>query len=124
MKLDAMYVVVHDMRSALEFYAKLFERKPTLSEDRFSGFDLGGVLFGLFNASYMAPPIDAAGVILGNNCVPNVYVEDVDYHHARIAALRPPLITSVEQVGTYRFFQMQDPDGNRVEFYEVLGDRR
>jgi hypothetical protein len=36
---------VRDMSAAHEFYARLFEREPTLVDDRFSGFDLDGVHF-------------------------------------------------------------------------------
>lgn len=122
MKLDAVYVVVRDMADALQFYSTLFEREPAVSDDRFSGFDLGGPLFGLFSASHMTAPIDSEPVIFGNNCVANVRVDDVDEQHARMSALWPPFITPIDNVGNYRLFQVEDPDGNRVEFYQNVED--
>ena len=119
MKLDAMYIVVRDMHAAREFYARLFERDPVLIDDRFSGFDLGGVLFGLFNAGDFSEAVDSHGLVFGNNCVPNIRVSFLDDLYARVQALEPPELTEVQTTGPYRLFQVQDADGNRVEFYET-----
>jgi catechol 2,3-dioxygenase-like lactoylglutathione lyase family enzyme len=121
MKLDALYVVVQDMTAARTFYARLFEREPALVDDRFSGFDLGGVLFGLLGAAYFGEAVDTRALAYGNNCVPNIRVSDLDGLHARIQALAPPEITAIQDTGTYRLFQVQDADGNRVEFYQTAG---
>lgn len=118
MKLDALYVVVQDMDTARDFYAALFDRVPTMVDDRFSGFDLGGTLFGLLNASAFREPVDTRGLMYGNNCVANIRVSGLDSEHRRIGRLSPPELTGVQETGAYRLFQVQDRDGNRVEFYE------
>jgi len=118
MRLDALYVVVRDMGGARRFYEALFDRAPKLVDDRFSWFDLGGVLFGLLNAEALGEPVDSSGLVYGNNCVANIRVDSVDAEHERIGKLKPPELTEVQTTGPYRLFQVQDPDGNRVEFYE------
>lgn len=89
-----------------------------LIDDRFSGFDLDGVLFGLFNAAYFGEAVDSRGLVFGNNCVPNIRVPALDSLYARVQALDPPELTKVQTTGPYRLFQVQDADGNRVEFYQ------
>jgi hypothetical protein len=93
MKLDAMYVVVRDMEAAREFYGRIFDRDPVLNDERFSGFDLGGVLFGLFSASHFGETVDSRRLVYGNNCVANVRVSSLGALHARLRALDPPEIT-------------------------------
>lgn len=119
MKLDSVYVVVTEMAAARAFYAEIFARQPTLVDDRFSGFDLDGFLFGLFSASHFGEAVDTDPLVYGNNCVPTIRVSNLDSLHARFAALSPPEITVVQDTGAYRLFQVQDPDGNRIEFYEA-----
>jgi hypothetical protein len=106
------------MTAACTFYGRLFEREPALVDDRFSGFDLGGVLFGLLSAAHFGEAVDTRPLAYGNNCVPNIRVPDLDGLHARIRALAPPEITGIQDTGRYRLFQVQDADGNRVEFYQ------
>ncbi len=122
MRLDALYVVVRDMVSARVFYGRLFDREPVLVNERFSGFDLGGVLFGLFAARFFTEPVDTCGLIYGNNCVANVRVDDIQAEWDRIAKLVPPHLTEIQETGAYRLFQVEDADGNRVEFYQVTGE--
>lgn len=121
MKLDSLYVVVRDMGEARAFYGQLFERNPVLVDGRFSGFDLDGGLFGLLNAASFGEPVDSTELTYGNNCVGTIRVDDVDAEHARIVLLRPPEVTPIATAGSYRLFQVQDRDGNRVEFYEEGG---
>ena len=122
MRLDALYVVVHDMDSALRFYGRLFGQEPVLVDERFSGFDLGGVLFGLFSARFFTEPVDTCGLTYGNNCVANIRVDDIQTEWDRIANLVPPHLTEIQETGPYRLFQVVDADGNRVEFYQVTDD--
>lgn len=122
MKLDAMYVVVKDMVSARAFYARVFEREPTLVDERFSGFDLGGALFGLLSAAHFGEAVDTGRLVYGNNCVPNIRVSDLAALYARLQAVAPPEITVIQHTGPYRLFQVQDVDGNRIEFYESSAD--
>lgn len=118
MKLDAMYVVVRDMAAARAFYAELFGREPVLESERFSGFDLGGGLFGMLSAEHLGEPVDPDELTYGNNCVPNVRVSDLDGLHARVREMDPPRLTPIQRTGPYRLFQVEDADGNRVEFYQ------
>lgn len=120
MKLDAVYVVVRDMNSAREFYGRLFDRPPLLVDERFSGFDLEGALFGLFAARFFSEPVDTHGLVYGNNCVANIRVSDVATEWDRVRSLSPPHLTAIQDTGEYRLFQVVDADGNRVEFYQAV----
>lgn len=120
MYLDALYVVVQDMESSRAFYAQLFDREPSLINERFSGFDLGGALFGLFASRFFNEPVDTRGLVYGNNCVANIRVDNIEAEWDRIAKLSPPHLTEVQDTGAYRLFQVEDPDSNRVEFYQVV----
>lgn len=121
LRLDAVYVVVHDMRSARELYSTIFDRSPVIAEERFSWFDLGGAMFGLLNAEFFGEPVDERPLVFGNNCVANIRSTSLEELHRRLEAFAPIEVTGIQEVGEYRLFQIQDPDRNRVEFYEVSG---
>lgn len=120
MKLDAVYIVVTDMSEAKDFYARLFDRAPSIEDDRFSGFDLDGGLFGLLSVNSYGETVDTRPLTYGTNCVANIRVDDVASLRERVKRLDPPHLTEVQDTGAYRLFQVEDPDGNRVEFYEPV----
>ncbi len=116
MNLNAMYVTVNDMTRALTFYKAVFQREPVQAEERFSMFDLSGTYFGLFCAA-----VDGEEIILGNNCVPNIEVEQIEAEYERIRALAPTVDPEIRQAKTFRYFQFKDIDGNLVEIYSQDG---
>ncbi|RMD62401.1 hypothetical protein D6833_06975 [Candidatus Parcubacteria bacterium] len=119
MRLDALYIVVRDMESARRFSSQLFDRELELVNERFSGFDLGGVLFGLFSVRSLREPVDTCAFTYGNNCVPNIRVDRIHYKWDRIAKLAPPHITDIQETDAYRLFQVEDANANRVELYQA-----
>lgn len=112
MNLNALYVGVTDMDRAVEFYRDVFNREPIQLEDRFSMFDVGGTGFGLFAAA-----VDGEELVFGNNCVPNIEVDDIDAEYERLAALVPRIDETIRTAGRYRYFQFTDTEGNLVELY-------
>jgi predicted enzyme related to lactoylglutathione lyase len=108
-----LYIAVTDMNRALAFYRELFGREPVQNSDRYSAFDVGGVRFGLLSASAYAHPL-----VVGNNCMPNIQVEDVDAERERVRRIAST-ITEVQAVGPFRLFMFADPDGNVLECYSV-----
>ena len=110
MKLN-VYVAVADMKRAVRFYAAVFEREPALQSDRFSVFQIGDAQFGLMDKAAYAYPLT-----IGNNCVPDFEVADIDAEHRRIASLAPQ-ITAITPVGPFRLFMFFDTEGNVIELY-------
>lgn len=114
MKLNALYIGVADMSRALTFYQSIFRQEPIRVEERFSMFDVGGTYFGLFYAAF-----DGEDLIFGNNCVPNIEVDDIDAEYRRIGGVAPYVDPDIRRVGAYRYFQFKDLDGNLVELYSI-----
>ncbi len=112
MKLE-LYVAVSDMSQAIAFYRQVFQGEPMQRSDPYSAFDVGGVRFGLFNSAFYSYPL-----VVGNNCIPNVQVTEIDAEHERIRPLASK-ITEVQDLGPLRLFVFADPGGNGIEFYEV-----
>jgi predicted enzyme related to lactoylglutathione lyase len=81
-------------------------------------FDLGGAYFGLFYATY-----DGEKLVFGNNCVPNIEVEDIEAEYERVGALAAEIDPGIHRVGDYRYFQFKDTEGNIVELYAVCRER-
>lgn len=55
-------------------------------------------------------------VSFGNNCVLNIRVLDADAEIERIKSFSK-IVMPATSVGTYRVFQIEDSEGNVVEFY-------
>jgi predicted enzyme related to lactoylglutathione lyase len=78
MELSSVYVCVEDMERALEFYRDVFDMEPAQADERFSTFAFEAADFGLYDAGY-----DGFDVDVGDNCVPNFEVDDVDAAYER-----------------------------------------
>jgi len=107
-----MYVAVTDMARAVAFYRHVFRLEPIRESDRYTAFAVGGVVFGLFNAAFYAQPLT-----LGNNCIPNVRVDDLDAEYERIKPLASKITDGIQHAGPFRLFMFADPDGNVLEFF-------
>lgn len=113
-----MYVCVSDMDRAADFYRGLFQSEPSLVTPTYTGFQLNGALFGLLSQEVYGSD---QPVVRGNSTMVNVLVEDIDAEFDRVRALKPRNMTdSVRSIGPYRMFIAADPDGNLIEFYEVV----
>jgi predicted enzyme related to lactoylglutathione lyase len=113
MKLNALYVGTTNMRRSLDFYREVFRRAPAQEQERFSIFNLGGAAFGIFYAAY-----DGEDLTFGNNCVPNIQVDDIGAEYERLSALALRIDRGIREIGSYRYFQFADLDGNWIELYE------
>ncbi|MDY6769525.1 MAG: VOC family protein [Candidatus Nanohaloarchaea archaeon] len=112
MELSSVYVGVEDMERALNFYRKLFGAEPVQEEERFSMFDVGGIHFGLYNASY-----DGEELEFGNNCVPDLEVDDIDATYQRIQAFAPEIDDELFETEDHILFQFKDTEGNTIEVF-------
>ena len=59
--------------------------------------------------------------IVGNSCILNLTVENLEKEYERVVKLKPKNITELRYVNflfTYRFFIVEDPDGNKIEIIE------
>ena len=113
MKLNSLYVTARDYDRAVSWYRDtLFGRSPDSTTDRFAFWDLDGVKFGVFN-----PEITGAEVEFGDNCVPNIEVDDVDDLHDRLCAEGVEVVMDLKEVNGTRIFQVRDSEKNVLEFY-------
>ncbi len=113
MILNSIYVSVKNMERAIEFYKKLFQKKPANIDMRMTSFDLNGFYFLLFD-----PAVDSEEVKFGNNCVPNFKVENVKEKYARIKQFTSTIDDEVQDLGEVKLFQFKDSEGNILEIYE------
>ena len=116
MKMNSLYVTVEDFNRAKVFYENvIFERKPSLTTDRFVFFDLDGFLFGLFN-----PAVTGEEVRFGNNCVPTLEVAELETFHQRLRDSGVDIVMPLQEVNETVIFQCSDSKGNVLEFYRWL----
>jgi predicted enzyme related to lactoylglutathione lyase len=113
MTFSALYICVRDMNRAENFYRQFFEAEPVSRNEEFVFFDVGGVLFGLFDPSVREEPVE-----YGNNCVPNLETDDVDAVYDRVQHSGVEADAEIRRVNEYRLFQFTDPEGNLIEVYE------
>ncbi|GIW62586.1 MAG: hypothetical protein KatS3mg090_0412 [Patescibacteria group bacterium] len=73
MKLNTIYISVKNMKRALDFYRKLFQKEPEVEDKRFSYFNLDGFTFALYN-----PAFDKTQINWGENTVPCFQVGDIE----------------------------------------------
>jgi predicted enzyme related to lactoylglutathione lyase len=121
MKINSLYVTVHDRNRAKQFYSKLFNCDPFLENHTFVFFDVNGFTFGLFDYQN-ADEIKTMGkkVIMGNNCVPNIQVDNIKETYERIknsAEIVKPLTKASSK---HLVFYCKDTEGNLIEFYEEI----
>ncbi len=111
MKVDSAYIAVKDRERAERFWEQIFLIGPAMKNETFTFFNIDGFMFGLFDPSNVDEDI-----AFGNNCVLNLHVEDADFEAERISQFSK-IVMPVSSVGPYRLFQIEDTEGNIVEFY-------
>ncbi len=115
MKINSLYVGVKDMNRAIDFYKNLFQKEPEDINERFSSFDINGITFALYNAK-----ADSEDMTFGNNCVPNIEIDNAEDEYQRVKELNAELLGEIVSVDSYKLFQFKDTEGNVIEFYEVI----
>lgn len=114
MIIDSVYISVKNMERAIEFYKQLFGKEPVKIDKRYTHFDLNGFSFGLY-----APAVDGSKIKLGNNCVPDFRVEDINKEYERVKQFTPALVDDeIKNYGDIKLFQFKDSEGNILEIYE------
>ncbi len=111
MRVDSAYISVKNRQRAETYWQRVFGTEPVMRNETFTFFDVGGFLFGLFDPSALNE-----GIQYGNNCVLNIRVEDAAAEEIRLAKFSR-IVMPVHSVGPYRIFQVEDTEGNVVEFY-------
>ncbi len=112
-----LYVLVDDRPAAEAFYARLFGRDPQLRTPALTGFDVAGGLFAIV-------PRQGYGADTGprGSVHPFIRVANVRAFHAHARSVAPASLPSdsVVEEGPFHFFRMHDPEGNMLEFFEVV----
>ncbi|MCP4428731.1 MAG: VOC family protein [Chloroflexi bacterium] len=116
MKVDSAYISVENRQRAETYWKRVFGTEPVMKNETFIFFDVGGFLFGLFDPSTVDEEVKN-----GNNCILNLRVEDADAEAVRLGEFSK-IVMPVSSVGSIRVFQVEDTEGNVVEFYsESIG---
>ena len=114
---SGLYVASADLEASTTFYTRLFDREPVLRLPAFVAFDIAGGLYALVDRETYAADESPGGAV-----VPYLRVRDAQIEFERIGSLLPSAIIGdrVLVEGPLRIFKVRDPDGNTVEFYELV----
>jgi len=109
-------VLVDDVARAELFYARLFAAEPRVRTCVLTGFEVAGGLYALVSRRSYAPAARPGGAVR-----PFIRVADIAaaFEHVRRVAPQALETRSVVEEGRFRFFRLQDPEGNVIEFFEV-----
>ncbi len=116
-KLNAVYLTARDMKRAVHFYTELLEPTETELDERMSVLHLGGFDLLLYN-----PAADGVEPMFGDNVVINVQVADVEAMLSLLTKKSCQVVVPITRSGHDLFFQVMDPEGNTVEFYQTVGE--
>ena len=116
-KIDNFYFVVEDINKSINFYTKLFDKKPTnTTEDRWADWENedNKVYFGIIS-------IEATGDrrIIGNNGVLGLYTDNIDKAFNKCKEIGAKILYKPEKIpdslDNYTCFAIEDLDGNKIE---------
>ena len=116
-KIDNFYFVVEDINKSINFYTKLFDKKPTnTTEDRWADWENedNKVYFGIIS-------IEATGDrrIIGNNGVLGLYTDNIDKAFNKCKEIGAKILYKPEKISNsldnYTCFAIEDLDGNKIE---------
>lgn len=116
-KIDNFYFVVEDINKSINFYTKLFDKKPTnITEDRWADWENedNKVYFGIIS-------IEATGDrrIIGNNGVLGLYTDNIDKALNKCKEIGAKILYKPEKIpnslDNYTCFAIEDLDGNKIE---------
>lgn len=117
-RITSAYVTVLDMRRAVAFYESLFQTTVSDLQDRMSSF-----VWDTFTLLLYDPKQDGVEPMFGDNVVLNIEVEDVAATFAALEQAGCKVVVPITTVDPDVFFQVQDTEGNTLEFYQVIDDR-
>lgn len=112
-KLNSIYLAVKNMKRAVAFYEKLLDQKVSSFDNRMSIFNLGEISFLLYN-----PQHDKEKISYGNNCIVNFEVDDIEKAIKFTQQQHCDEVMKLEKINGYYIFQVKDPEGNMIEFYQ------
>ncbi len=113
-QIKAIYICIKNMDRAIKFYEEIFDKKVSSYDKRMSSFEFDNLSFLLFD-----PKMDNEEVVYGNNVIPNVEVDDINKMMDFIRKKECKIIMPLQQIGRYLIFQIEDIEGNIVEFYQL-----
>lgn len=105
-----MYICVHNMDRAINFYENLFNCKVTGKDEIYSVFDINGFRYGLF-----ANKKTGEKKIWGNNCLPSFQVNDIDLILEKLKELNCPIVFPLTNIGKNKVLEFTDCEGNAIE---------
>lgn len=110
-----LYVVTTDIDRSREFYVRLFQKEPYVTNERFIGFDVTGGLYAVFTAHSLDRKLTR-----GDNVVPYLRVKDIEAEYERVRQLPARMIdAAIVRDGSISLFRFADPDGNVIEFFSL-----
>lgn len=114
-KLNSVYLAVKNMKRAVAFYEKILGRKVKFYDFQMSIFELSNISFLLFDPKYGSEKIS-----FGNNAIVNFEVKNIKEAQKFIKHQKCKIVMALAKVNQYYIFQVKDPEGNIIEFYQVI----
>ncbi|MBR3133830.1 MAG: VOC family protein [Clostridia bacterium] len=113
MRIKSLYVCVDDMKRAINFYTKFFEKSPIKNDSIYSIFEIDDFRFGLFAYKEMNETHT-----FGSNCLPSIEVDSIEILKRKIENLEICFpLTKIENNYVVEFI---DSEGNHIELTTPL----
>lgn len=110
--LDTLFCQVDDMDRAVAFYSGVLGLTPTYASPHWTGFELGGVRFGLH------PRFNGSGGDTNGNFVAGLAVEDLEAFRDHLKASGAWCAEEFHIVPGGKLLDFRDPDGNWLQAVE------
>jgi catechol 2,3-dioxygenase-like lactoylglutathione lyase family enzyme len=108
-----VYLRVSNLDRSREFYERVLDRHPYVSNAQLVGFEVAGALLALYANS-------AEQGVRGRNVVPYLRVQNVHSELERLKSLEVQLLDErVVVEGPIKLFRFADPDGNVLELFSL-----
>ncbi|MBP7967786.1 VOC family protein [Candidatus Woesebacteria bacterium] len=119
LNLNSLMVGTMQPKVMSEFYEKVFGKKPDMSEDGWSGWQVGASFFGLGHHSKMGEKTTEAGRIMFN-----LETKDVKGEFDRIKSTGAEVIKEPYEMGPMWIATFADPDGNYFQLMSPWEDSK
>ena len=117
MKIDNFYFVVENIEKSIEFYSKLFNKKPTnIIGARWADWENENnqIYFGIISKA-----ASESKLVNGNNGVLGLYTENIEKAYEECLALNAKILYEPQALpnsaDNYKCFAIEDLDGNKIE---------
>lgn len=107
LNLNSLMVGTMQPKVMIEFYEKVFGKKPDMTEGQWAGWQVGATFFGVGHHSKMGGKSKDAGRVMFN-----LETKDVKEEFERIKGLGAEIIKEPYQMGPGWIATFSDPDGN------------